>query len=482
MRRLQQVARKRRFAGHSIVARLLVLVSLACAQPAYALTPIRILLVGDSLTTGVAGPLGHILDSQGYQPTIQVIAPATASLVDNHDAAEAAIAAGPGGSGAPSDFFDWVVLQDSSWQCLPNVNEGVFSSLTTLADLSLSTKGRGGRTIVYMLYPYKVAFEDYSPPDYCHYTNVLARLERGGCGTQTCPPCCAGYIPVAHKTDVNTRVAPVGQVFVDFYEKLSRPLTEIFKADGLHLKDKGSYLVALSIFAALQRSLPDSVWNPGNLTAPSEYKMVVRDAVFGLASSPPPTPPIDWNLWKEATHYIVTGTYDATNTTNTVNNWTTGGGLSWLTANSVAGLHFVDVKITPGAEILDALIQAVVASKPLIPGSYVGRSYVLLANQPANQSPPPFTAANWNWQTQWPPSFGTDTVTLAYGSMVYDAYGSLARPVYGLTQAVHDLSWSGSASGDDLTVIVASETGFGFQSQDTRPSAPPKLFVRWSDN
>ena len=250
-----------------------------------AAAPLRILMVGSSHTWGIKKPLRRVFASYGILATVDVIAPMHGSLLRNRSAALQAIKNGPNPE-LPYEHYDWVVLQE---------NGGLQDLVNWAASLAIRNAAvqRGGDAIYYMTFPTKRDFLTGA------YTTVLDRLIDGPCAVPSCPAvgtppgCCRGYATLAHATQLNMRVAPVGQSVVDFDRNPTHGADEIYGPDGRHLNAKGKYLAALTIFAAIERALPDSLWEPLSLAGTGvDYKRVAREAVFG----PPTGISHTWNL------------------------------------------------------------------------------------------------------------------------------------------------------------------------------------------
>jgi hypothetical protein len=250
-----------------------------------AATPLRILMVGSSHTWGIKKPLRHVFASYGIPATVDVIAPIHGSLAKNRKEALAAIKDGPDDE-VVGDRYDWVILQE---------NGGLQDQISWSASVAIRNAAveKGGDAIFYMTFPSERDFATGA------YSIVLDHLIDGPCATPQCPPvglppaCCRGYATLAHTTQLNMRVAPVGQTIVDFQADPAHAVDEIYGPDGHHLNAKGKYIAALTIFATIQRTLPDSLWEPLSLLGSGrDYKRIAREAVFG----PPSGMAHTWNL------------------------------------------------------------------------------------------------------------------------------------------------------------------------------------------
>ena len=137
--------------------------------------------------------------------------------------------------------WDWVILQEQS--------AGIFPSrVQAIEDLVSIIRANGSKVAFYMTY-----IDEKGRPGF--YDRLLR-------GDALCTGSCTGYIPLGNR--VKGRIAPVGQVFEDFRAE-GLDSSVLFGADGHHLKKRGRYLAAFTMFLTITDgiALKPKYWAPG---------------------------------------------------------------------------------------------------------------------------------------------------------------------------------------------------------------------------
>ncbi len=461
-----------------------VVVLLAMTATTVHAADLRVLLVGSSHTSGISNDLRDVYDSVGVDATVDQITGDGKTLREHIDSGLLeTLHTGKSNNEGP---YDWVVIQEAFTEHGAN-HDLPADSIAAALEIKdeIDDVGNGGRMAIYLPFPqgqsawtsgsYRSTLDN-------HITRASAFSPAqcpsapgwpAACGT------CWGYAPLAHGSEFNIRIAPIGEAIARFHEDAAHVYSELFTSSAaLHLNSKGNYFAALTMFATIEQTLPDTVWHPTSLNSvAADYKRIARQTVLG-----PLVDPVVWNLWKDLVCNLPAGNHDASDADGLVSGgpatWQTTGSLAWSTGNTVVGLHFDDVPVPADATIPAASLEAAkLTTNTTFP--LVCSTYTLLPNQ----TDPPFTA-NWQWMPQWPIVHGIDSLNITGGGGApIGQYQTFAYASYGLQQVVNAASgtpWSGVG---DVTFITDCTNDHSFSSYEGAPSGKvPRLRVRYVDN
>lgn len=214
---------------------------------------IRVLLIGNSLTkrNHSAQMLKSMLDDAGYQAEVSTVLKGGARLKyflnkKNPDGKKLRFLLN-------NKKWDYIVLQDASRA----VFNKKFNMMEYFKEFQKLTLDSGAQIVLFMTW----AFEEGCPL----YKN------------KKFPSTPSEYLEkVSQKyeelrKEMNALLAPVGHSFYHFQE--SYPRIGIYKMDGLHPNEKGSYLSACTIFMTITGKSPEKLKYRGNLDENTAKKL-----------------------------------------------------------------------------------------------------------------------------------------------------------------------------------------------------------------
>ncbi|HYC56269.1 MAG TPA: hypothetical protein VEL28_15140 [Candidatus Binatia bacterium] len=281
----------------------------------------KILLVGNSFTTGIKPYLISIIRSSGRDATV-VARAVDGWTVEQHVGSAKTLAK------IQSKKWDAVVVQEQS---LGEFHVRYPAARAIDAQISAA----GGRTIFMM------TWRDRGAP------LVSYDALRGAPGEDV------GYVPIAH--ELGAPVAPVGWVYRE--QLLGNPSVDLWGTDGHHANERGRYLAALSIYCAVFGESPVGLWAPPGfspqqnlhdqqtvekvaLSNPSEW--MIEAAGNGAKASA--VRKLVTNAGDDATETLATGTV-------------VGGSAVTLGAGRLTALRFAGLPIPPGAVVRSAHLE-----------------------------------------------------------------------------------------------------------------------------
>lgn len=205
-----------------------VAVALALA-PSTAPAQVRILLIGNSFSSGVKPKLQMLIRSSGRDVVVAARTPGTWTLAD-HAASRSTNAR------ITRRVWDYVVLQEQSL--------GLFyTRYPSARQLDETITLHGSQTVFFM------TWRDQGAP--------LASYD----SLHGLPGDDVGYVPIAF--ELGAPVAPVGWAFRE--TAIEDPAIDLWALDDHHASDRGRYVAALTLYATIFRESPVGLWGPSNL-------------------------------------------------------------------------------------------------------------------------------------------------------------------------------------------------------------------------
>ncbi|HYB99080.1 MAG TPA: hypothetical protein VEC57_08070 [Candidatus Limnocylindrales bacterium] len=392
-------------AGSHAMRRLVVAVTILATLAAGDAHAAKILLIGNSFTTGIKPYLISLIRSSGRDATV-VVRAADGWTVADHVASAKTLAK------INSKAWDAVVVQEQSL--------GEFHVRYPAARAIDAQIAAVGAQTVFMM-----TWRDRGAP------LVSYDALRGAPGEDV------GYVPIAYELDAP--IAPVGWVYRE--QILNDPDVELWGSDGHHSNERGRYLAALSVYCAVFGESPVGLW------APAAFSPAQNESDQRLVEKVALSDPGEWMIRastlaakKAAVRTVVAAAGDdATETMTTAS--ITGGSALTLGAGRIAALRFAGVPIAPGATVRSARLE-------MFPSTGRANSIVIEYAAVASDDAPPLTAEPGALSKL--PLGATSIVDAppAFDGSVYNGSVDLAP----LVQEIVDRP--GWAEGNALTILV----------------------------
>jgi hypothetical protein len=227
---------------------------LPCAMATPAWSRDRILLVGNSFSRGLKSQLRDLARSALRDVSVSASA-RNGYTLELHSTSRASLRRLRG--------VEWhsVVLQEQS--------DGIDEDRYPFARaLDAEVEALGARTVFFMTWP----DEDDEPEEFDKLRGVPGGTE--------------GYVPIAFELDA--ALAPVGWVFRELLA--GDPQADVWDQDGHHASERGRYLAALTLYAAIFGESPVGLWAHPRL--PPDQVLADQQLVESVVLAHPD----DWNL------------------------------------------------------------------------------------------------------------------------------------------------------------------------------------------